>query len=88
MRLAGRDSGGDEIAEAGSKSVGALDLIAYLFFGHFVSDHAFGFELADVGPAAIEVRASADALTVAGLATDGRSKVAVSAIVFIPVASR
>jgi hypothetical protein len=27
-------------------------------------DHAFGFELADVGSAAIEVRANADALTV------------------------
>jgi len=57
-------------------------------------DHAFGFELADVGPAAIEVQ-RADALTVArfldcgretGLATDGRSTVPVSVIVFIPVA--
>ena len=59
-------------------------------------DHAFGFELADVGPAAIEVQ-RADALTVArfldcgretGLATDGRSMVMISAIVFVPVTSR
>ena len=60
-------------------------------------DHAFGFELADVGPAAVKMRANADALTVAGfldrgretgLAAGGRSMVTVSAIVFVPVASR
>ena len=50
-------------------------------------DHAFGFELADVGPAAIEVqRANADALTVAGLATGWRSMATFSAIVFVAVA--
>ena len=53
-------------------------------------DHAFGFELADVGPAAIKVLRYADAETVAfpprstfacfGLATDGQSIVTVSAI--------
>jgi hypothetical protein len=57
-------------------------------------DHAFGFELADVGPAAIEVQRRADALTVAGfldrgretgLATDGRSTVTASLIVFVPL---
>jgi hypothetical protein len=55
-------------------------------------DHAFGFELADVGPAAIEMqrqcrRADGRCLSgrEAGLATDGRSTVPVSVIVFIPV---
>jgi hypothetical protein len=63
-------------------------------------DHAFGFEFSDVGPAAIEVQRQcrrADALTVAGfldrgretgLPTGGRPMVTVSAIVFVPVASR
>ena len=59
-------------------------------------NYAFGFELADVGPAAIEMQRYADALTVAGfldlgretgLATDERSMATVSAIVFAPVAS-
>ena len=57
-------------------------------------DHAFGFELADVGPAAIECCASADALMVAGFldsgreagfATDGLSVEAISAIVLGPI---
>src|SRR5262249_54069262 len=43
-------------------------------------DYAFGFELADVGPAAIECRASADTLTEATVLDGGR-------IVFVPVAS-
>ena len=60
-------------------------------------DHAFGFELADVGPAAIEVqrqcrradgRGLSDRGRETGLATGGRSMVTVSVIVFIPVASR
>ena len=60
-------------------------------------DHAFGFELADVGPAAIEVqrqcrradgRGLADRRRETGLATGGRSMATVSAIVFVPVASR
>jgi hypothetical protein len=57
-------------------------------------DHAFGFELADVGPAAIEVqRANADALTVAGLGDRRRmtglaTMVTVSVIVFVSFASR
>jgi hypothetical protein len=55
-------------------------------------DHAFGFELADVGPAAIRCCANADALTVAGFLDRGRETClatdAVSLIVFVPVASR
>jgi hypothetical protein len=55
-------------------------------------DHAFGFELADIGPAAIEVHG----MTIAGfldrgretgLATDGRSMETVSAIAG-PIRSR
>jgi hypothetical protein len=53
-------------------------------------DYAFGFELADVRPAAIEVqRHWPDALTVAApLAMGGPSTVTVSDISAIPVASR
>ena len=60
-------------------------------------DHALGFELADVGPAAIEVqrqcrradgRGLSDRGRETGLATDGRSMATGSVIVFIPVASR
>ena len=60
-------------------------------------DHASGFEFADIGPAAIECSASADALTVAGLTDRGRETVAlaagarsmgtVSAMVSVPVAT-
>jgi hypothetical protein len=55
-------------------------------------DHAFGFELADVGPAAIEVLRNADALTVAGFLDRGRgiglaTGATVSVIGVIPVAS-
>jgi hypothetical protein len=49
-------------------------------------DHAFGFELADVGPAAIEMQRQCRRKT--GSATDPRSIVTVSAIVFVPVGSR
>ena len=59
-------------------------------------DHAFGFELAYVGPAASRCCANADALTglvdrrreTAALATDGRLVATVSAIVFVPVTRR
>jgi hypothetical protein len=59
-------------------------------------DHAFGFELADVGRSAIEVQRQcqcADRLGLldrsreTGLVMDGRSMATVSAIVFVPVAS-
>jgi len=61
-------------------------------------DHTFGFELADVGPAAIKVQRQCrradgiaglpDRRREEGLATGGRSTLAaVAAIVFIPVAS-
>jgi hypothetical protein len=52
-------------------------------------DHALGFELADVGPAAVEVQrycrradGRGDRGLETGLATDGRSMVTVSAVVF------
>ncbi|MGC1564114.1 MAG: hypothetical protein WA820_30290 [Bradyrhizobium sp.] len=61
-------------------------------------DHAFGFEPADVGPAAIKVQRQcrrADGVAgfldrgrERGVATDGRSVVTVAVIVFVPVASR
>jgi hypothetical protein len=61
-------------------------------------DHAFRFELANVGPAAIKVLRQCRRANGRGLsgsrskdrlgAMDGRSVVAVSAIVFVPVASR
>jgi len=35
-------------------------------------DHAFGFELADIGPAAMEVQRQCDTLTVTRLADRGR----------------
>jgi hypothetical protein len=51
-------------------------------------DHAIGFELAYVGPGAVEVQRQCDAPTVAGLAdrrpTGGRAMVTVSVIVFVP----
>ena len=56
-------------------------------------DHAFGFELADIGPAAIKMlgqcRRSYGRLRIRErLGADGRSMETVSAIVFVPVASR
>jgi hypothetical protein len=57
-------------------------------------DHAFGFELADVGPAAIEVQRQCRRADVAGfldrrrgtgLATGGRAMATVSVISVIPV---
>jgi hypothetical protein len=60
-------------------------------------DHAFGFELADVGPAAIEMqrqcrradgRGLLDRGRETGLAMGGRSMVTLSVIVFVPAASR
>jgi len=60
-------------------------------------DNAFGFELTDVGPAAIEVLRQRDALTVAGLldrgreaglAADGRPVPTALAIVFARASSR
>jgi hypothetical protein len=60
-------------------------------------DHAFGFELADVGPAAIEVQRQSRRADGRGL-SGSRSRnrlggrrsmvMAVSAIVFVPVASQ
>ena len=56
-------------------------------------DHAFGFELADVGPAAIEVQRQCRRADGRGLPDwvgdgRGRSTVMVSGIVFVPAASR
>ena len=53
-------------------------------------DHAFGFQLADVGPAAIEVQRQCRCADGRGrpLATAGPSMVTISVIVFVPVASR
>ena len=60
-------------------------------------DHPLGFELADAGPAAIEMqrqcrradgRVLADPRRDTGLATEERSLLTVSAIVFVPVALR